>query len=80
MSNFAIGVTPYCQNVAILAGHYCVAPDLDDLSHSGQAEELSFRKGAEFYLALRAQGKHVMLYLWVNDIGISAAPQGSNRK
>lgn len=72
MTHLTQGIASNSHNVAIIAGHYCVAPNLDDLSHNSQAEEMSFRKGAELYLQVREQGKLASLYLWVNDIGISA--------
>ena len=61
-----------CGKVAVVAGHYCVAPELEDLSHEGDAEMLSFEKGLEAHNALRARGRQSVLCLWVNDIGISA--------
>ncbi|WP_440055357.1 hypothetical protein ACSLBF_04225 [Pseudoalteromonas sp. T1lg65] len=58
--------------VAILAGHYCVAPELEDLSHEGEAEHYSFALGVSVYQALLAQKISARLILWVNDIGISS--------
>lgn len=59
------------KKIAVVAGHYCVSPDLEDLSNNGEAEELSFSKGIEMVSKLHDQGQAAVLCLWVNDIGIS---------
>lgn len=69
-----------CRKVAVVAGHYCVAPELEDLSHEGDAETLSFQKGLEAQAALRAGGRQAVLCLWVNDIGISAAQRAQMKE
>ena len=61
-----------CGKVAVVAGHYCVAPELEDLSSRGDAETLSFQKGLEVHAALRDGGRQSVVCLWVNDIGISS--------
>lgn len=60
-----------CSKIAVVAGHYCVAPELTELSNEGDAETLSFQEGLKVHAALHAAGKQVLLCLWVNDIGIS---------
>ncbi|CAH9050771.1 hypothetical protein PSECIP111854_00599 [Pseudoalteromonas sp. CIP111854] len=60
------------KEVAILAGHYCVAPQLSELSHEGEAEHFSFALGIAVYRALVKQSITARLILWVNDIGISS--------
>ena len=59
-----------CNKIAVIAGHYCVSPDLEDLSNNGEAEELSFSKGIEMVSKINEQGQPATLCLWVNDIGI----------
>lgn len=59
------------EGVAIVAGHYCVAPSLEDLSASGEAEEQSFFAGILLRKRLLAQGISAPIVVWVNDIGIS---------
>ncbi len=66
----ALDALAACAGVAVIAGHYCVAPELEDLSHEGDAEVMSFRKGAEIHRDLVARGVASQLCLWVNDIGI----------
>ncbi|MEB7642925.1 hypothetical protein [Acinetobacter pittii] len=58
------------NKVAVIAGHYCVSPDLEDLSNNGEAEELSFSKGIEMVTKINKKGLSATLCLWVNDIGI----------
>lgn len=58
-------------SIAILAGHYCVSPELEEISNQGKAEELSFRSGLSLFKTLRTLGKNPKLFLWINDIGIS---------
>lgn len=61
--------------LAIVAGHYCVAADLAELSSTGAAEEASFVAGLDVLLASRARGARSRLTVWVNDIGIEAEPR-----
>ena len=58
------------EKAAIIAGHYCVAEELEDLSHQSPAEQLSFDKGAKLLRTMKDNGKEGVLVLWVNDIGI----------
>lgn len=58
--------------VAIIAGHYCLAPELEELSHHATTEEASFRHGAAMCRQWQEQGVPAQLYLWVNDIGLNA--------
>ena len=60
------------QGIAILAGHYCLAPELVDLSSKGEAEHFSFQLGVKLYKTLLTENKVARLILWVNDIGINA--------
>ncbi|MET1256287.1 hypothetical protein [Aliikangiella maris] len=56
--------------VAVLAGHYCLSPELTDLSSEGEAEIFSFCLGVALYKSLKTSNKPARLILWVNDIGI----------
>ena len=58
------------ERTAILGGHYCVAPDLEDLSSDAETEQNTFAFSAELSAAIKRLGKHADLVLWVNDIGI----------
>lgn len=60
------------DNLIILAGHYCLAPELSELSNEGASEQLSFEKGVKLFKAEREKGRNVKLYIWVNDIGVDA--------
>lgn len=58
--------------LAIVAGHYCESPALEDLSAAQETEQQSFELGVRLRSALAARGyaADVPLVLWVNDIGI----------
>src|ERR1041384_1881064 len=58
--------------LAIVAGHYCESPALDDLSAAQETEQQSFELGVRLRRALAARGHaaRVPIVLWVNDIGI----------
>ncbi|QKT04628.1 hypothetical protein HUS23_12830 [Ectothiorhodospiraceae bacterium 2226] len=68
-----IACTNSVRRAAIIAGHYCLSPELSDLSHDSDAEEISFLSGAKLLHDLRSQGKDGVLVLWINDIGIDPA-------
>jgi hypothetical protein len=59
------------QRVAILAGHYCVSPGLEELGCDAPAESLSFAGGAALYNRVVSRGSSARIYLWVNDIGVA---------
>lgn len=59
------------NEVAILAGHYCIAPELADLSNDEATQAFSFTLGVLLYKALRLANMPARLILWINDIGIS---------
>lgn len=61
------------DSVAIVGGHYCVAPDLEDLSADADTEQNTFAYATEIAAAFRAAGKRAKIVLWVNDIGIDLA-------
>lgn len=56
----------------VVAGHYCLNPDLEDLSSDQETEEASFAHGAEVVRDALDEGGYSKLILWVNDIGITA--------
>lgn len=58
------------RSAAVLGGHYCVAPDLEDLSADADTEQNTFAFASKLVAAIRKQGKPAELVLWVNDIGI----------
>lgn len=60
------------SRVAILAGHYCLSPELAALSSDQETEEACFACGAEIARKAQDQGAHAKLVLWINDIGIDA--------
>lgn len=55
----------------VVAGHYCLAEDMQDLSHEGEEEASSFQLGAKLVAATLNNGGQSRLILWVNDIGIA---------
>lgn len=58
------------NSVSIIAGHYCIAPGLDGLSHTETTEQMSFRYGASLCRERLDACAEARVYLWVNDIGI----------
>ncbi len=63
----------HTESAAVVGGHYCVAPDLEDLSADAETEQNTFAFAAELVSAFRSRGKRAILLLWVNDIGIDVA-------
>lgn len=57
-------------NISIVAGHYCIASDLSDLSNEGESEIFSFELGVSVYNELKEMNISCNLILWINDIGI----------
>ncbi len=57
----------------VVAGHYCLAEDMQDLSHEGVEEASSFQLGSKLVAATLNNGGQSRLILWVNDIGIPPA-------
>ncbi len=59
------------SNITIIAGHYCIADDLSDLSNEGETERFSFELGVMTYKKLKSSAHTPTLVLWINDIGIN---------
>lgn len=59
------------SRITIIAGHYCIADDLSDLSNEGETEQFSFELGVSTYKELKVSGNMPTLVLWINDIGIN---------
>lgn len=57
---------------AVVAGHYCLAPELTELSSEQETEESCFAYGVEIVRDTQAVGGHSRLILWINDIEIDA--------
>lgn len=58
------------EKISIVAGHYCVADELSDLSNEADSEVNSFEYGIELYKSLKTYNKKAELILFINDIGI----------
>ncbi len=54
----------------VIAGHYSVAPGLEEVSYDGVVEQRCFELGIRTVMKQRALGTPSRLLLWVNDIGI----------
>lgn len=54
----------------VIAGHYCLADDMEELSNEGEGEVMSFAFGVELVAEAIQRGLNSNLVLWVNDIGI----------
>lgn len=52
----------------IIAGHYCVNPELSELNSDSDVEFLSWKKGLELHANSKEKSTIV---LWVNDIGVN---------
>jgi len=59
------------KRAVVVAGHYCLAEHMQELSHESEAEMLSFAVGAELVREGLRAGHDSHLVLWVNDIGIT---------
>lgn len=61
----------------VIAGHYCLAAHMNELSHHGNAEADSFALGCGLTASAHAHSTRSQLVLWINDIGIdpSLRPQ-----
>lgn len=64
----------------IVAGHYCMNPELSELSHTGESEVASFRFGARLHARVRAAQCSSNLVLWVNDIGSAQAERDAMKR
>lgn len=69
-SHHVIKRLPRSGSAIVLAGHYCLAPDLQTFSHEGVEEASSFRLGATIAAAMLAQNRYCKLVLCVDDIGV----------
>lgn len=56
----------------VVAGHYCLAEHMQELSAESDAEVMSFEFGTRFVAEANKKHKKSHLVLWINDIGISA--------
>ncbi len=61
------------RRTVVLAGHYSVAPGLEEVSYDGVIEQRCFELGIRTVMRERALGALTRLLLWVNDIGIDPA-------
>jgi len=60
------------RGISIIGGHYCVSPDLSELSNNGESEINSFQWACDRIVDAESAGIPATLILFVNDIGISA--------
>lgn len=65
------GVLSPEERPAIVAGHYCVAPLLAELSNRGRAEAYTFAFGLQLLKQWEQRGVEPELVLWINDIGVA---------
>ena len=70
ISNILYTVPPNHPSV-VVAGHYCLAEHMQELSAESEAELASFEFGVRFLAEASRRGHRSQLILWVNDIGIS---------
>jgi len=68
------------QSLAIVAGHYCVSKDLEELSSIGAPEEASFIAGVQFLVDAQKHGARAQLTVWINDIGIPSEERAQLKK
>jgi hypothetical protein len=59
--------------MAVVAGHYCLSPELASLSHDQETEASCFAHGVDIVRNVQQAGGYVRVVLWINDIGIDAA-------
>lgn len=60
------------QSSVVVAGHYCLADHMQELSAECDAEAKSFEVGARLVVEALRQDRESHMILWVNDIGIEA--------
>jgi hypothetical protein len=65
------------QPSAVVAGHYCLAKGMEELSSLGECEISSFSFGADLIAEALHRGINTNLVLWVNDIGIESEERQS---
>lgn len=58
-------------SAVIIAGHYCMAAHMQELSSTGDAEIMCFELGVQLLKRALSNGNHHDLVIWVNDIGIN---------
>lgn len=61
------------RSSVVIAGHYCLAAHMKELSHDGEAEADSFEVGCHLVALAHAHSARSHLVLWINDIGVDAA-------
>lgn len=61
----------------VVAGHYCLADGMEELSNEGEGEVMSFAFGVELVAEAIQRGLNSNLVLWVNDIGIEVEDRQS---
>jgi len=59
------------KSAVIIAGHYCLAEHMQELSSNGDAEVMCFELGAQLFSRALKKGITHHLVVWVNDIGIN---------
>ena len=59
------------SGLSIIGGHYCVSPELTELSNEGEAEQKSFEWAVNLHKKAISIGVESSLILFVNDIGVS---------
>ncbi|AVR98918.1 hypothetical protein [Pseudoduganella armeniaca] len=67
------------RSIVVIAGHYCIAPELEELSHTAESEKISFSAGVQVMRQLLDAGRTAKLCLWVNDIGIHPIERAEHR-
>lgn len=58
------------RSTVIVAGHYCLAEHMTELSHRGTSEIYSFEVGVKLLQSALLHDRKCTLVVWVNDIGI----------
>ena len=61
---------PKADNSIVVAGHYCLAQAMSELSHDSESEEKSFELGVKLVADALKRNAQSDLVLWVNDIAI----------
>ena len=65
--------------VVIIAGHYCLADHMQELSSTGDAESQGFELGVQLLIRALKRGVQHHLVVWINDIGISRQQRENNK-
>ena len=76
----ASAISKHGKQGVILAGHYCVAKSMGELSCDNKVEQLCFEIGVRLAKKCEENNLANKLVLWINDIGIDIEERNELKK